>query len=136
MSSSTTASQEELKAHRVPLGWRDGCSAYVPIYLTLAVPVAHLCKSDKLLPFVPLNCLSCRLYYTHFISNYLNSCGTKILVTSNTPTSCREHAALRNSLLIPLNLCRKKNMYKYWECDHDRHVYEQLVVHFVAAQTY
>ncbi|KJA15582.1 hypothetical protein HYPSUDRAFT_48201 [Hypholoma sublateritium FD-334 SS-4] len=55
MSSSTTASQEELKAHRVPLGWRDGCSA----------------------------------------------------------------------LLIPLNLCRKKNMYKSWECDHDRHVYEQ-----------
>ena len=27
--SSTTASQEELKAHRVPLAWRDQCSAYV-----------------------------------------------------------------------------------------------------------
>ncbi|KAJ3523826.1 hypothetical protein NMY22_g11268 [Coprinellus aureogranulatus] len=27
MTSSTTASQEELKKHRVPLGWRDGCSA-------------------------------------------------------------------------------------------------------------
>ena len=29
MSSTTTASQEELKAHRVPLAWRDQCSAYV-----------------------------------------------------------------------------------------------------------
>lgn len=29
MTSSTTASQEELKAHKVPLAWRDGCSAYV-----------------------------------------------------------------------------------------------------------
>ncbi|PPQ86632.1 hypothetical protein CVT25_006816 [Psilocybe cyanescens] len=27
MASSTTASQEELKANRVPLGWRDSCSA-------------------------------------------------------------------------------------------------------------
>jgi NADH dehydrogenase (ubiquinone) 1 beta subcomplex subunit 7 len=27
--SSTTASQEELKTHRVPLAWRDQCSAYV-----------------------------------------------------------------------------------------------------------
>lgn len=29
MASSTTASQAELKAYRVPLGWRDSCSAYV-----------------------------------------------------------------------------------------------------------
>ncbi|KAK2461272.1 hypothetical protein APHAL10511_006799 [Amanita phalloides] len=27
MTSSTTASQAELKANRVPLAWRDGCSA-------------------------------------------------------------------------------------------------------------
>jgi hypothetical protein len=27
--SSTTASQTELKANRVPIAWRDGCSAYV-----------------------------------------------------------------------------------------------------------
>ncbi|KAF9475711.1 hypothetical protein BDN70DRAFT_883418 [Pholiota conissans] len=55
MVSSTTASQTELKANRVPIAWRDGCSA----------------------------------------------------------------------LLIPLNICRKKTMYKSWECDHDRHVYEK-----------
>ncbi|KAF9555255.1 hypothetical protein CPC08DRAFT_737431 [Agrocybe pediades] len=57
MSSSTTASQEELKANRVPLGWRDSCSA----------------------------------------------------------------------LLIPLNVCRKKNLYKVWECEHERHTYENYV---------
>jgi hypothetical protein len=28
MTSSTTASQEELKAAKVPVAWRDGCSAY------------------------------------------------------------------------------------------------------------
>ncbi|KAF8590291.1 hypothetical protein K439DRAFT_1382292 [Ramaria rubella] len=55
MVESTTASQEELKAHKVPLGYRDGCS----------------------------------------------------------------------SLLIPLNLCRRKNFYLPWECEHERHVYEQ-----------
>jgi len=55
MASSTTASQEELKANRVPLAWRDSCSA----------------------------------------------------------------------LLIPLNVCRKKMMYKVWECDHERHIYEK-----------
>ena len=29
MTSSTTASQTELKAAKVPVGWRDQCSAYV-----------------------------------------------------------------------------------------------------------
>ncbi|PPQ96768.1 hypothetical protein CVT26_006257 [Gymnopilus dilepis] len=57
MATSTIASQEELKANRVPLAWRDGCSA----------------------------------------------------------------------LLIPLNVCRKKNMYKSWECEHERHTYENYV---------
>ena len=33
MTSSTTASQEELKANRVPVAWRDGCSAYVHFLL-------------------------------------------------------------------------------------------------------
>ncbi|PPR01233.1 hypothetical protein CVT24_005997 [Panaeolus cyanescens] len=55
MAPSTTASQEELKANRVPLGWRDSCSA----------------------------------------------------------------------LLIPLNVCRHKTMYKPWECEHERHTYEK-----------
>ncbi|KAF8903291.1 NADH-ubiquinone oxidoreductase B18 subunit-domain-containing protein [Gymnopilus junonius] len=55
MATSTVASQEELKANRVPLAWRDTCSA----------------------------------------------------------------------LLIPLNICRKNNMYKAWECEHERHTYEK-----------
>ncbi|KAF9443801.1 hypothetical protein P691DRAFT_678772 [Macrolepiota fuliginosa MF-IS2] len=57
MASSTTASQSELKANRVPIHWRDGCSA----------------------------------------------------------------------LLLPLNVCRKKNYYLSWECDHERHEYERYV---------
>ncbi|KAF6745388.1 NADH-ubiquinone oxidoreductase B18 subunit-domain-containing protein [Ephemerocybe angulata] len=55
--SSTLASQEDLKKHKIPLLWRDGCSA----------------------------------------------------------------------LLIPLNICRKQNNYKPWECDHERHTYENYV---------
>ncbi|KAG2008470.1 hypothetical protein CC2G_013901 [Coprinopsis cinerea AmutBmut pab1-1] len=55
MTSSTTLSQEEMKAHRIPLGWRDNCSA----------------------------------------------------------------------LLVPLNICRRKNNFKPWECDHERHTYEK-----------
>ncbi|KAF7433552.1 hypothetical protein PC9H_005510 [Pleurotus ostreatus] len=33
MASSTTASQTELKANKVPLGWRDKCSARDTMYL-------------------------------------------------------------------------------------------------------
>jgi NADH dehydrogenase (ubiquinone) 1 beta subcomplex subunit 7 len=55
MTSSTTASQTELKAARVPLGFRDQCSA----------------------------------------------------------------------LLIPLNACRRKNLYMPWECTDERHGYEK-----------
>ncbi|KAJ3516898.1 hypothetical protein NLJ89_g833 [Agrocybe chaxingu] len=29
------------------------------------------------------------------------------------------------SLLIPLNVCRKQNNYKIWECEHERHTYEK-----------
>ncbi|KIJ29735.1 hypothetical protein M422DRAFT_214896 [Sphaerobolus stellatus SS14] len=53
--SSTTASQEEMKANRLPLGYRDNCSA----------------------------------------------------------------------LLIPLNKCRRQNLYLPWHCDHERHEYER-----------
>jgi len=55
MAASTTASQTELKANRVPVGWRDQCS----------------------------------------------------------------------SLLIPLNVCRRKNNYMPWECETERHTYEE-----------
>ncbi|KAJ2915436.1 hypothetical protein MD484_g4982, partial [Candolleomyces efflorescens] len=30
-----------------------------------------------------------------------------------------------DSLLIPLNVCRKKSLYKPWECEHERHTYEK-----------
>ncbi|KAF9530271.1 NADH-ubiquinone oxidoreductase B18 subunit-domain-containing protein [Crepidotus variabilis] len=55
MTDTTTATQEQLKANKVPLAWRDGCSA----------------------------------------------------------------------LLLPLNVCRRKNNYKPWKCEHEKHVYEQ-----------
>lgn len=42
------------------------------------------------------------------------------------------------SLLIPLNVCRRKNNFKPWECDHERHTYEKCVVpvrHFISLLT-
>ncbi|KAL7281940.1 LOW QUALITY PROTEIN: hypothetical protein ACG7TL_003407 [Trametes sanguinea] len=54
MTSSTTASQAELKAAKIPLGWRD-------------------------------------------------------------------------QLLIPLNVCRKEKMYLPWECENERHAYENYM---------
>ena len=44
MSSSTTASQEELKANRVPLGWRDSCSACVVILFATSIQVTYLSR--------------------------------------------------------------------------------------------
>ncbi|KAJ6586412.1 NADH-ubiquinone oxidoreductase B18 subunit-domain-containing protein [Mycena vulgaris] len=46
MPSSTTASQEELKAYRVPVQWRDGCSA-------LLIPL-NLCRRETL--YMPWEC--------------------------------------------------------------------------------
>ncbi|KAJ7785217.1 NADH-ubiquinone oxidoreductase B18 subunit-domain-containing protein [Mycena maculata] len=46
MPSSTTASQEELKAHRVPVQWRDGCSA-------LVIPL-NICRRKSL--YMPWEC--------------------------------------------------------------------------------
>lgn len=37
MASSTTASQEELKQHKIPVAWRDQCSACVCIPLSIGV---------------------------------------------------------------------------------------------------
>lgn len=31
------------------------------------------------------------------------------------------------SLLIPLNVCRRKNMYLPWHCEDERHGYEKCV---------
>lgn len=36
-----------------------------------------------------------------------------------------------DSLLIPLNTCRRKNMYLPWECEDERHVYEKWVCAFI-----
>ncbi|KAF8920834.1 NADH-ubiquinone oxidoreductase B18 subunit-domain-containing protein [Mucidula mucida] len=46
MTSSTTASQTELKAARVPLGWRDQCSA-------LLIPL-NVCRVEK--NYLPWEC--------------------------------------------------------------------------------
>ncbi|KDQ65141.1 hypothetical protein JAAARDRAFT_117911 [Jaapia argillacea MUCL 33604] len=46
MPSSTTASQTELKANKVPLAWRDGCSA-------LVIPL-NICRKDK--NYMPWEC--------------------------------------------------------------------------------
>ncbi|KAJ7302237.1 B18 subunit of NADH:ubiquinone oxidoreductase [Mycena albidolilacea] len=46
MPSSTTASQEELKTHRVPIQWRDGCSA-------LLIPL-NVCRRKTL--YMPWEC--------------------------------------------------------------------------------
>ncbi|KAL4261432.1 NADH dehydrogenase [ubiquinone] 1 beta subcomplex subunit 7 [Pleurotus pulmonarius] len=46
MASSTTASQNELKANKVPLGWRDQCSA-------LLIPL-NVCRRDTM--YLPWKC--------------------------------------------------------------------------------
>ncbi|THH11675.1 hypothetical protein EW146_g7971 [Bondarzewia mesenterica] len=46
MASATTASQEELKAHKVPIAWRDQCSA-------LLIPL-NVCRSEKY--YLPWEC--------------------------------------------------------------------------------
>lgn len=54
--SSTTASQEELKAHRVPLAWRDQCSAYVVTVYSYAVsPNLLLAGHDHIIQRLPLD---------------------------------------------------------------------------------
>ncbi|KAH9172174.1 NADH-ubiquinone oxidoreductase B18 subunit-domain-containing protein [Lactarius sanguifluus] len=61
MSSSTTASQEELKAHRVPLAWRDQCSA-------LLLPL-NVCRKDKY--YLPWECENERHAYEKCVSSYM-----------------------------------------------------------------
>ncbi|KAI0352535.1 hypothetical protein OH77DRAFT_795249 [Trametes cingulata] len=46
MTSATTASQAELKAAKVPLGWRDQCSA-------LLIPL-NVCRKEKM--YLPWEC--------------------------------------------------------------------------------
>ena len=33
----------------------------------------------------------------------------------------------KNSLLIPLNVCRTSKNYMPWECEHEKHAYEKYV---------
>jgi NADH-ubiquinone oxidoreductase B18 subunit (NDUFB7) len=93
--SSTTASQEELKAHKVPLAWRDQCSAYVFFSSTC---VGSGSDSSRL--------------------RHVTSC----CVTSD-PLLFSTH----DSLLLPLNVCRKEKYYLPWECENERHAYEKCV---------
>ncbi|KAF9010060.1 NADH-ubiquinone oxidoreductase B18 subunit-domain-containing protein [Cyathus striatus] len=44
--SSTTASQEDMRHHKVPLGWRDQCSA-------LLIPL-NICRKEKY--YLPWEC--------------------------------------------------------------------------------
>lgn len=39
-----------------------------------------------------------------------------------------------DSLLLPLNACRKKTSYLAWECEHERHAYEKCVYLFLATK--
>jgi NADH-ubiquinone oxidoreductase B18 subunit (NDUFB7) len=100
--SSTTASQEELKAHRVPLAWRDQCSAYVVTVYSCAVsPNLLLAGHDHIIPRLPLD-------------------------TSRPPRWIPRYYA--HSLLLPLNVCRKEKYYLPWECENERHAYEKCVL--------
>jgi NADH:quinone oxidoreductase NDUFB7/B18 subunit-like protein len=103
--SSTTASQEELKAHRVPLAWRDQCSAYVVTFYSHALAVSltryMLAKPTRiifhLLPGIVLAIWWIPRFYAR-------------------------------SLLLPLNVCRKEKYYLPWECENERHAYEKYVL--------
>jgi NADH dehydrogenase (ubiquinone) 1 beta subcomplex subunit 7 len=101
--SSTTASQEELKAHRVPLGWRDQCSAYVLFLCALPEPslnqstlCVHVTKSlcryvySLLLPlnvcrkdkyYLPWECENERHAYEKCVSSCLSTLRLFILLT-------------------------------------------------------
>ena len=97
---STTASQEELKAHRVPLAWRDQCSAYVV--------TVHSCAVSPNLS---------RSY--HPTDGYF-------LNRPDRPDGSPRYYA--HSLLLPLNVCRKDKYYLPWECENERHAYEKCVL--------
>ncbi|KAJ3562804.1 hypothetical protein NP233_g9349 [Leucocoprinus birnbaumii] len=59
----------------------------------------------------------------------------RLLGTTKPPTHILHIVNLRNvlyenkqpgiRLLLPLNVCRKKNYYLPWECEHERHEYER-----------
>ena len=55
--SSTTATREELKAHRVPLAWRDQCSA-------LLLPL-NVCRKEKY--YLPWECENERHAYEKYV---------------------------------------------------------------------
>lgn len=99
MTTSTSASQAELKANRVPLAWRDGCSALVsPCFL------AQTCQLI----------LAFRIRVLRVLLNL--------------------HTSFVDSLLLPLNVCRKGTWYLPWECEHERHAYEKCVYLFLVAE--
>ncbi|KAJ3982198.1 NADH-ubiquinone oxidoreductase B18 subunit-domain-containing protein [Lentinula detonsa] len=56
-SSSTTASREEMKAAKLPLGWRDQCSA-------LLIPL-NICRREK--NFLPWECEHEKHAYEKFV---------------------------------------------------------------------
>src|SRR6266404_5373965 len=97
--SSTTASQEELKAHRVPLAWRDQCSAYVLFLSARPGSSLNFCSLSTSRSF--------RVSPSKIV--WFSLCGYPY------------------SLLLPLNVCRKDKYYLPWECENERHAYEKCV---------
>lgn len=53
MASATTASQEELKAHRIPLGWRDQCSACVGFTIVFTMSYSFVTSNIHHPPTLP-----------------------------------------------------------------------------------
>ena len=104
--SSTTASQEELKAHRVPLAWRDQCSAYVITVYSYAVSPDPLLAGHE--HIYPTSCLLNR--------------------PDRPPAPMDPSGYYARSLLLPLNVCRKDKYYLPWECENERHAYEKCVL--------
>ncbi|KAF9817234.1 hypothetical protein IEO21_03598 [Rhodonia placenta] len=61
MTSSTTASQEELKQAKIPLAWRDQCSA-------MLLPL-NVCRKDKY--YLPWECENERHAYEKIVVSYV-----------------------------------------------------------------
>ena len=73
----------------------------------------------------------------HYCDNQLNlQPRMKIYALNYLRTPWTTGPIPNHSLLIPLNVCRKEQLYKPWECEHERHIYEKsvhllLIIHLV-----
>ena len=132
MASPTTASPTKLKENKVPIHWRDGCSAWVSSFsrkrlalmfkLEMWIIVLYLTIYKRILLAVHYQHEShCVISFWIFFMDHqlrMHREFTELF-------SLMAHNAHR--LLLPLNVCRKKNFYLPWECEHERHEYERCV---------